>query len=366
MSPENEIKDAELAHTIELAFEKARAQGKEAELAQGIQDAFQRAYEEGADALLINLKQSAPTMLAEHAALRADFEVRLRERWGTALDLYETNLVIAQEAGDHFHAQHEERAARDVDLVFWVLVRLHARACQTASEILALLSGGYATAAMSRWRAMHEVAVVMSLIRQHGQPLARRYLHHEAIEAAKAVEEYQTYHARLGYEPYGPTDIAQIVARRDAVLKQYGPDFGGTYGWAEPAIGVRKPRFDQLERAAKLDHMRPYYRMASHGIHGNPKGILFQLGQIGPERFLLAGASDAGLADPGHAALIALLQCTVSFLASKPDEFVTMTLQAMSRLVDEAGEAFLKAHQAQVKKVQEEHDASEQDGLQTT
>lgn len=353
MHSDDEAKYAELEEAIEHAMQKARAEGKEAELERAITQALEHVFEQGADALWAELKRTAPAMLAQHRQLRADFEKRLRERWGPALDLYEIILVIAHEAGDHFRAQHAQRAEQDRDLVFWVLVRLHARACQTASEVMALLSSGYATAAMSRWRTIHEVAVVMSLIKEHGQKLARCYLDHEAVEAAKGAKEYQKHHAQLGCDPFDPAVLTRIFARRDAVLKQYGSDFGSPYGWAAQALGIRKPTFDQLEQAAKLEHMRPYYRMASHGVHGNPKGILFQLEQIGPERVLLAGASNAGLADPGQATLIALLQCTVTFLTTEPDEFVVMILQAMSRLVDEAGELLLKIHQALVQDEEE-------------
>lgn len=318
----------------------------ESDLNADIQRAVESALEESADVLLQELKRTAPDMLAEHRAIQAGFEARLRERWGKALDLFETILVIAQEAGETFGKQHAERAAQDNDHVFWVLVRLHARACQTASEVMALLSSGFATAAMSRWRTIHEIAVVMSLIRDYGKELAERYLAHEAIEATKGAEEYQTYHVRLGHEmPYRPEEIAELRAHCNGLLNRYGRNFRNQYGWASEALAIAQPTFYQLEQAAHLDHMRPYYRMASHEVHGNPKGIVFQLGRIGDERRFLAGASNAGLADPGHATLISLVQCTVSFLNLHPDVSVALTDKALLQLVDEAGDEFLRIHE---------------------
>lgn len=49
--------------------------------------------------------------------------------------------------------------------------------------------------------------------------------------------------------------------------------------------------------------------MASHGVHANIKGLLFDIGdaykeKLGYNKAFLAGASDAGLADPGQLALI--------------------------------------------------------------
>jgi hypothetical protein len=69
--------------------------------------------------------------------------------------------------------------------------------------------------------------------------------------------------------------------------------------------------------------MRPYDKTASYGVHRDPKGILFQLlGIWGRERVLLAGASNGGRADPGQAALISLMQCTVLFLTTAPNDTI--------------------------------------------
>src|SRR2546423_12781767 len=63
--------------------------------------------------------------------------------------------------------------------------------------------------------------------------------------------------------------------------------------------------------------VRPYYRMASNPVHPNVRGSLFDLGVGGGREILLAGPSTAGLADPGHAACISLMQTTVCLLNHK-------------------------------------------------
>jgi hypothetical protein len=63
------------------------------------------------------------------------------------------------------------------------------------------------------------------------------------------------------------------------------------------------------------------------------------------DKLLLAGASDLGLADPGHQALIALLQTTSSFLLLHPTKKKIAIISGLSRLVDVAGQAFLEIHQ---------------------
>ena len=133
----------------------------------------------------------------------------------------------------------------------------------------------------------------------------------------------------------------------------FGEDFKNHYGWAaQIAVKAKKPKFEDLEKAAGLDHLRPYYRMASYGDHATSKGMVFDIGTlqnlVGGPRGLLAGASNAGLADPGHGSLISLNQCTAALLTSKTDIEAVASLQTLQSFVDKAGQAFLEIHQEQV------------------
>ena len=300
--------------------------------------------EEAADALLAELKLKMPQMLIEEWKVQADFEERLYQRWQKGLDLFETILKISVEAGDTFNQKHRPQAAKENDLVFEVLTRLHARACLTASEVKVLLKSGHASGALARQRTLHELAVVAYFICEHGNEVAESYLLHEVVESKKAADQYEKYCIRLGYESLDPNEIADLRIQYDALCKRFGETFKTTYGWAAQALNKKQPTIEDVERAVQLDHMRPNYRMASHGIHPNPKGIAFDLGNIDPQKVMLAGPSNAGLADPGHATLISLLQCTAVLLGTRPDIETPIVLPVLNRLVDEAGQAFLEAH----------------------
>ena len=87
--------------------------------------------------------------------------------------------------------------------------------------------------------------------------------------------------------------------------------------------------------------------MSSHGVHANPKGITFNIGVSGRGELLLAGPSNAGLADPGHSACISLSQVTTTLLTLRPDDFDGVTsAKALHHFVREAGEEFIAAHRA--------------------
>ena len=78
------------------------------------------------------------------------------------------------------------------------------------------------------------------------------------------------------------------------------------------------------------------------------EGLLLNESTWGETVYRETSYSNDGLADPGHMALISILQTTVSLLFSPEDTSLRSIVeaQAMSVLVERAGDAFLAAHQA--------------------
>jgi hypothetical protein len=109
---------------------------------------------------------------------------------------------------------------------------------------------------------------------------------------------------------------------------------------------MRKPTFVDIERAAGIDHLRPYYRMASHPVHANPKGVFFRLGLMWESQILLAGPSNAGLADPGQCAALSLSQVSAVFGALDPTIDNIVGLKIILQLSGEVAKEFGKAQSA--------------------
>jgi hypothetical protein len=289
------------------------------------------------------LRRHARENLSLRRKDRDAFRSRLARRWRKPLDLLEMIIAIAAEAGADFNQEWRPAAVRRQAYAFEALARLHARACQIASEVLALLEGGYADGAHARWRSLHEVAVVGLFISQRGDDVAERYLLHDAVESYKAATQYQRYAPSLGYEQLTEEELRVVRRKRDAVITRFGETYGEDYGWAAAAMNLKRVSIADIERAAGLDYLRPFYRMASHNIHANAKGVFAKLGLCanGPDH-LLAGPSNFGLADPGHGAAISLLQITVAFLTHRASVDNLVIGQVLSMLVDECGKAFLE------------------------
>ena len=341
-----------LQESLEATIEKMLASGDITQhsdngLESSAADMIPGLVDDIASLILVRIKKDASSGLKRHRRDRKGFEKRLNKRWKYPLDLLDLFIALNMEAGTEFIRKFRNEAVGSGDAVFEALTRLHARGCQVSGEVLALLCAGFADGAHARWRSLHEMAVVASLIQEHGQELAERYLLHETIQQYKLACEYQKYFDRLDLEPPSKENSDQLKVQRDELIAKFGDAFNGDYGWASSAIGSNRPTMSDIEQHVQLDHMRPYYRMASDNVHPNSHGAYFRLGLHSSQQqeVLLAGPSNLGLADPGHSTAISLLQLTTTLLATESVLDCLVTMKILAELTNEVGEAFLKAHQ---------------------
>lgn len=316
------------------------------ELLDNLPDLVQDSTDDISVSMLDILKKRSKTMLKEQSAIRKQFASNLRENYGEAFNLLEMQYVIALEAGDNFNNEQRENAASKNDLVFEALARLHARACQVASEILTLLKAGYADGAHARWRTLHELSVISIFIRDNGNDIAERYLLHNGIESYKASKIYQENCNALGFQPIKAEELEEIEERYQHLIQRYGTEYGTDYGWAASVIKKGRPTFYDIEKKSGLDHLRPFYKMACNNVHAGTTGILFKLGLCEEsEDILLAGPSNIGLTDPGQSAAISLSQITTTFILLNPNIDRIVTSKVLLNLDREIGNVFWECEQ---------------------
>lgn len=273
------------------------------------------------------------------------FEKKLGDYWRKPIDLLESFIWVAFNAGKEFNDKNRAEASRRDDHVFEALSRLHAKACQTSFAVLTLLRSGFADDAYARWRSLHEIAVIGSFISENGQKLAEKYLQHQVIQQCKII--------RAQIEAQGPNSVEEVFqdelddweSRQKELLGLYGKRYKSDYGWAEEALKGNSLTFRAIEEQVQLNELRPNYRMASDNVHANSRGLYFRLGldQNGGN-VILAGASNVGLAEPGPSTAISLKQITVTLLDTKPNPDTPIATKILASLVDEIGQAFLEVH----------------------
>lgn len=340
---------ADLARMIDDAYAKIEKLGVNGDKALG--DAIGKALEKTGLSLAATLNRNAPKMLREHRRKRRGFERRLRRHYRSGFDLFYQVYVAATEFGSDFNQTHRDGAAREQDFKFEALTSIHARACMVTSEIFALLCTGHPDGAQARWRTLHELAVVASVLAESNQGIAERYLLHAVIDNYKDAKYFTDVQDCLNEGPLEDGVLGGLHEQRLQLLKRFGRNFNDDWGWANPLFeGKQKATFRALEDLAGLPHLRPYYRRSSHSTHGGRRGAELARVPAGDGEAMLAGSTNLGLTIPAQSALISLTQATVALaISGRPEAIELMTtpiLHALLKLTDDAGNAFVEAEQA--------------------
>ncbi len=282
--------------------------------------------------------------LLEMRKASKEFVERNTERWSEAFELLETLLIICTEAGDNINNFLRPKAVKEKNLLFDLIVRHHARACHIAQEILCLLQNGFADAAHSRWRALHEVTATAMFISKHGKECAERFYFHDVIDTYNFMKEHKKYEDRLQEKGPSAKEITEAKEGYDELISLYGREYADNYGWASYLFpNQKKVGFASIEKDVGLDHMRPYYKWASQNIHAGSKGLRNRLGLAeAKEDVLLVGQSNSGMTDPAHAMAISLSQITLTLLMLEPNLDSAVMMKIITDYEQKVGDAFLR------------------------
>lgn len=300
---------------------------------------------DAAEVLLRRIRKEWPRIQAEHEESRAAFAETVQLIWGDALDKLDMLIAAADSVGGHAIAvARSSRSKKRVALIV-ALDRLHVRGIQVATEVLTLVREGFADAALSRWRTLHEISVVAMVLGEHGEDLAVRYLDHDVVEAQRAAEVFQRCHPKEAAKRKSIAKLRQTKAEYDAVVAHFGQAFRSPYGWAAMHLSKEKPTFQHLEDAADQAQMRLQYKVASYGVHAGTKGLTSSIADVfgeGPP----GAASIGGLHEAGIETAYSLVRLTGPLLGLKWSVDNLAGLKALIKLRDSAAKAFSQGGRA--------------------
>ncbi|WCJ62730.1 DUF5677 domain-containing protein [Agrobacterium tumefaciens] len=297
------------------------------------------------EVLLRRIRKEWPRIQAEHEENRAAFNETIQLIWGDALDKLDMLSAASDSVGGHAIAVARSSRSKKRAALIMALDRLHVRGIQVATEVVVLLREGFADAALSRWRTLHEISVVAMMLGDHGEDLAIRYLDHDVVETQRAAETFQRCHPKDAAKRENVAKLRQTKAEYDAVVEHYGQAFRSPYGWAAKHLGKEKPTFQHLEDAADQAQMRLQYKVASYGVHAGTKGLTSSIADIfgeGPP----GAASIAGLHEAGIETAYSLVRLTGPLLGLKWSVDQLAGLTALIKLRDCAAKAFSQGGRA--------------------
>jgi hypothetical protein len=205
------------------------------------------------------------------------------------------------------------------------------------------LENGFSDGALARWRTIHELTIIGLLIEDGDEALAERYIDHNAVEVKRQADDYEQTQVPLGF-PAIPLRERRVIEREfQTTVRRHGAGFGSPYGWASQALRKKKPTFRDLQEAAGRAHKNSSYKLASFNVHASSRSLFFNLGAFGDPDALLAGRSNAGLAEPGEFTAQSLLLMT-GLLANSPRNLDrTVMLACLVRIRDAAETALHRA-----------------------
>lgn len=282
-----------------------------------------------ADYMLNKIKKDLPSYLADGRSDNKNLRDSINETWGKSLDLLEVLIGMSLEIGERY--KDEDLTITDSNKYLYdALFRLHARACQTSSEILTLLRSGYADGANARWRSLYEIVIICFFIRDHGNELTKKYLDYQLIDSYKEILQHQEYAEILGYEPFSEEEIKEFVNIVKQLDDEYGTEYKkGGYGWASAILNKKKTTFRDIEQSIDQEHMRPFYKRASYNIHAAAISLFSQLGLHESDNIMLAGPSNLGLVEPCKSTAVSLAQITTTLIIDEEPEMGAIVASRM-------------------------------------
>lgn len=299
---------------------------------------------ESPEYLLRDIRRMAAESVSELRTQQAVFVANNRCHWGAALDQLCLFLQLTSEVGERFIKRSRSKRGDEADPVMLVLSRLLAKGILIARECHCLLENGFSDGAWMRWRTLHEVAATGCFIKSRGNEAAKAFLDHEMIDAYHLASSYKEYEGRLRVPTPTDEDMKWLKDRRDAVAKKHGRAFLRAYGWAEAFLDGERCAFVEIEKAAGLEHWRPFYIWASQGVHATGRGSRSPLAQpFNSDNQFLVGPSNSGLSDPGQCIAISVTHLTTALILNSPDLEGLVELKVLDTLMEEVTDAFFSA-----------------------
>ena len=202
--------------------------------------------------------------------------------WRDGFDKSEMLYLMILEMSDHYQAYYLDLSDKTHNALknrYYVLRKLHGRACQQFYEILWLLRGGFAGGAYARWRSLFELSVIAEFISQNDEQVAKAF-----VDSVKTNE----------VKDYGWAKNAQCFAS------------------LKPKASVT---FEMIRSQCTTitEDWKKAYKESCQVVHASPLGTLGRMGSPNENRVISTGSSDYGLAPPAVNSAISLMHVTLFY-----------------------------------------------------
>lgn len=246
------------------------------------ESAIAQFVEDTADSWVVKVLSEMEDNLASNNASMQSFLQHNNMLWREGFDKSEMLSSMIMKMSDHYQAYYLElsdKTCKTLENRYFVLRRLHGRACQEFREILWLLRGGFADGAYARWRSLFELSVIAEFISQNDEQVAKAF--------AGSIKNKE---------------------QKD-------------YGWAKtaPCFASLKPKanvtFEMIRSQCTIitKDWKKTYKDSCQVVHASPLGTLGRIGSPNESKVISIGSSDYGLAAPAVNSAISLMHVTLFY-----------------------------------------------------
>lgn len=231
------------------------------------------------------------------------------------------------------------------------LGRLHQKSSLVSSEIIYLIQGGYALAALSRWRTLFETSVISLFLALNDEMTSKRYLDYEIIDTKKELNTYIDNVDFLGFEEISLDAQNRIQTQYDAIIKKYGKEFANDNGWASIVLNKQRPNLHDLMEYVDSQYMKPFYKFANNYVHSGAKSLMHNLGLIDGVQGdnTIAGASNIGFTDPAQLCALSFFNATIAFLSINPNQEDLRLLLILYNKINRIANNFIEVEKKLIK-----------------
>lgn len=212
----------------------------------------------------------------KHNKFHKKYAKRNLLKWKSPFQWLDLLLLMCRDIVEEINNRF--RDSKSDDIVFDVLLRLHAHACQVGAEMICLMKNGYADGAYARWRTLYETFIIALFIMNNGKECAQRFIDHSIVDYFSLMKKCNIHKDKINQTPPSPSDYDQCEALYNKICRKYSDKFGEPYGWSTPYI-MGRPSFSAIETSVEQNHIRFYYSKVSTATHCSYYGLINKLGQ---------------------------------------------------------------------------------------
>lgn len=235
--------------------------------------------------------------------------------WGDALSGIKYLNKISLELGYLFDKEHK---GESINLYkYYTIKKIHGRTIQIAEEIEVLLENGYPNGALSRWRSLYELQILLEYFALKQDDELYKMYHDHGIYTAYKLEKSRREKGHKTYTTKAFNELEGLVEKMKAVYDM--SMFKKDYGWAYKNIPQNMPnkkelKFSDIEKLVDPEeNLRIFYKNSCATIHLSSLGTFDNLSVIDKANVTPCGCSNYGLSNPGQLTAISIGNIMVAY-----------------------------------------------------